>query len=739
MSAEDYAVFQFTAPYDEFYRIFTDLYNIDTGETLSDETSNDTVLYLYSDAGLTNEIAYNDDKNGTPFLQIQHQLNAGTTYYIKLLSHRVFERGIYTRLTVVRDEMPTPTVITLDESKYVDLPAGDYAVLQFTAAQDGFYKIFTSEYSDNYKNPNDTVLYLYSDAELTNLIAYESGDYDHMVFSQIQYQLNAGTTYYIKLFPWYKGEEGRLHARLTVVLDATPTPTPAPTPIEIRLNESKYVDLPAGDYAVFEFSVSDGSYRIFTGPYDDNGSSNDTVLYLYSDAALTHEIAYNDDSGGTFFSQVSMNLYSSTYYIKLTHYRSFEGVHARLTVVREGGLGLTSPPASTIPDTWTTSTTATTSAPTTSTTATTTAPATATTASTTTTSTPINVINLNESKYVDLPAGQYAVYQFTAPQDGFYRIFTDKYSSNDESSNDTVLYLYSDAELRNEIAYNDDVSGTRFSQIQHQLAAGTTYYIKLKHYSSSTGVHARLSVTASAAATPTPAPTPIPIDVIGLDQPKDVDWSAGQSKIYQFTTDQNAGDYRIFTGPYNGNGPSNDTVLYLYADAALTALIVSNDDYGGTRFSHIQPRLAANTTYYIKVKNYSSLTRLHARLTVTAQAAPTPSPTPTPLPFGNLTEDKSQDIDLPAGQFAVYVFNPQTTGRYKIFTAAQSDGVDSDTVLYLYSNAALTNQIAFNDDYGGKRFSEIQYNMRDDTTYYIKVKHYSTTGSVHATLNATQS
>jgi hypothetical protein len=356
-------------------------------------------------------------------------------------------------------------------------------------------------------------------------------------------------------------------------------------------------------------------------------------------------------------------------------------------------------------------------------------------------------IKLNTPADVDLPAGRYATYAFTAPTSGVYRIFTEAYGGGSTPINDTVLYLYANFTppdmLANQIGYNDDYNSTRFSQINYAMTTGTTYYIKLKHYNSSESLHVRLTVSPpSGAPSPTPAPSPIPSSVptLKLDEPIDVNLPRGQAAVYAFTVEQ-AGNYRIFTGAYQGGGLLNDTVLYLYSNSTLASQLAFNDDYGGTRFSEIRYNILSAGTYFIKLKNYSSIVDLRTRLTATPLVIITPSPTPTPLPPESLTAGKPQDIDLPAGQFAVYAFTSETAGRYKISTEAYGGGAEplNDTVLYLYLNSDLTNQVAFNDDYGGTRFSEIQYNMTANRTYYIKLKHYSTSVGLRARLSAAQS
>lgn len=62
-----------------------------------------------------------------------------------------------------------------------------------------------------------------------------------------------------------------------------------------------------------------------------------------------------------------------------------------------------------------------------------------------------------------------------------YEIYTGPYAGTG-SSNDTYLELYSDSELTNRIAFNDDGGESYFSSITANLSKDSTYYIKLRPY-----------------------------------------------------------------------------------------------------------------------------------------------------------------------------------------------------------------------------------------------------------------
>jgi hypothetical protein len=220
-------------------------------------------------------------------------------------------------------------------------------------------------------------------------------------------------------------------------------------------------------------------------------------------------------------------------------------------------------------------------------------------------------LSLNSPIDVSLASGQYQAFSFTPSTSGNYKIFTGQYGGYG-GSNDTVLEIYSNPNLTSTslIASNDDSNGNTFSEISPYVYAGTTYYVKLRHYDTSAGsVYARLMVT---------LPN-LPVDTIYENAPVAVDIQVGQNqfKAYKFTPTTTAG-YIINTSSYGGNGVSSDTYLYLYSDPQMTNLLTANDDWIATYFSQINYELQAGVTYYIKFAGYNN-NSASARLSVTKE------------------------------------------------------------------------------------------------------------------------
>lgn len=215
---------------------------------------------------------------------------------------------------------------------------------------------------------------------------------------------------------------------------------------------------------------------------------------------------------------------------------------------------------------------------------------------------PVSSTNIYLNTPIDISSGNSRVYKFTPSATGTYIIETSKYAGTGENF-DTVLELYADASLIETITSDDDGGDSLFSRLEVNLEAGVSYYIKVRAYSSSKDLYARITIKDS-------------IPEIMLNTPKDVDLAVGEYIVYAFTPSTTT-SYEIYTGPYAGTGSSNDTYLELYSDSELTNRIAFNDDGGGSYFSSITANLSKDSTYYIKLRPYSSTTgKVHARLQV---------------------------------------------------------------------------------------------------------------------------
>ena len=319
----------------------------------------------------------------------------------------------------------------------------------------------------------------------------------------------------------------------------------------LTLGASYDISFPQGYIAIFDFTaVQAGEYKFYTGPYGGNGALNDTVLYLYADPGLTQLIALNDDANGSSFSELKVSLpASATVYLVLAGY-NYGAVNARL--------------------------------------------------SSSFTTQPVNLVsNLD----VNLPAGSTQLAKFTPTVYGTYTFTTTNYAGNPSNGpNDTVLFLYSDANLANLIAYNDDYSGT-FSQITINLIPGRSYYLKLQGFNGG-AVYSRLSAAQSSTAF-----TPL-----SQGAALQVSRSTAVPEFIQFTPTV-SGTYQFKTSPYGGTGPTNDTLLEIYSSPALTTPLQVNDNANGTLFSQFNQALTGGTSYYLVLRE-AQAGATYANLTV---------------------------------------------------------------------------------------------------------------------------
>ncbi|RIE03555.1 S8 family peptidase [Cohnella faecalis] len=434
--------------------------------------------------------------------------------------------------------------------------------------------------------------------------------------------LAANTTYTVGVAA-VNGSGSSLFSTSSVATKAVSMPN-------LTLNSSVDVDLASGAYQAYAFTPSStGTYKIFTGPYGGVGTSNDTVLELYSNSSLTSSITSNDDSNGTTFSEINWNLTGgTTYYVKLRGYGS-TAVHARLSAV-------VAPPA------------------------------------------PITM-SLNVGYDVDSASGTYKVYKFTPSSSGQYKLFTGYFGGTSSGgSNDTLLYVYSDANLTNQLAYNDDSNGSTFSQIVMSMSAGVSYYVKIAGYGSG-AVHARLTANAVTAA----------YAILAGNTPTDVDLAAGVSQTYQFTPTV-SGPYLLTTGPYGGAATgANDTTLTLYSDAALASQIAFDDDSNGSGFSRLSATLSAGVTYYLKLAPYSSSIAVHARLLAVNDHG-NDFGSAYPISLGSST---TASINY-AGDVDFFRFQPASNGVYSIDTTG-----GTDTVVEVYDQKQIL--LGYSDDYLG--------------------------------------
>ncbi|MFB5269430.1 S8 family serine peptidase [Paenibacillus enshidis] len=163
----------------------------------SSSNRNDTTLTVYSNTAMNKKVpgGFNDDNETSEFSTVELQLTGGTPYYIKVGSYGVLKARL---------------MITQQEASFAELRNREAAEVVTEASQQGYYA-FTPETTGKYRfytfgnrgRIQDTMLELYSDDSMTKLMASNddvqgNAPYGEL-YSKIEYTLNEGRTYYLKI------------------------------------------------------------------------------------------------------------------------------------------------------------------------------------------------------------------------------------------------------------------------------------------------------------------------------------------------------------------------------------------------------------------------------------------------------------------------------------------------------------------------------------------------------------
>ncbi|QQZ30649.1 CHAP domain-containing protein [Thiothrix subterranea] len=302
-------------------------------------------------------------------------------------------------------------------------------------------------------------------------------------------------------------------------------------------------------------------------------------------------------------------------------------------------------------------------------------------------------------------------------------------------STDTYGTLYSG----NSLASNDDANGSTNFRIQYNIPAAGTYYVAVRHYSSSqTGSYSlRVDFVGDSIVQP---PVVQPPSGSGDDHGN----NTGSASSISLNSSANGviesgGDIDYFRVTTSGAGTltayttgSTDTYGTLYSGNSLA----SNDDANGSTNFRIQYNIPAAGTYYVAVRHYSSSQTGSYSLRVDfvgdsiVQPPVVQPPSGSGDDHGNNTGSASS-ISLNSSANGVIesggdidYFRVTTSGAGTL--TAYTTG-STDTYGTLYSG----NSLASNDDANGSTNFRIQYNIPAAGTYYVAVRHYSSsqTGS----------
>lgn len=177
------------------YNFSTTFYN---GRPSSRE--NDTQLSIYTNANLSTIVpnGYNDDTSSSVFSEAVVSLTQGVPYFIKVGTFD--DSKVFARLMVAKKEQ-IPVKILNKEPVDISKSAGEYALFQFTPELSGVYRMFTSSSPQDVANKVDTEITLFNDISMNNKLAFNDdveGESPYgSLYSKMEYNLSAGTTYYI--------------------------------------------------------------------------------------------------------------------------------------------------------------------------------------------------------------------------------------------------------------------------------------------------------------------------------------------------------------------------------------------------------------------------------------------------------------------------------------------------------------------------------------------------------------
>lgn len=193
------------------------------------------------------------------------------------------------------------------------------------------------------------------------------------------------------------------------------------------------------------------------------------------------------------------------------------------------------------------------------------------------------ITQVGESGTISAESGEYGVYVFTLKASGNYYVYTSPYGETG-ISNDTYIEVYTDKEMTELVASNDDYDGTRFSKVNIAMTDDKEYYIKVRHYKNGR-LFAKLNISKDA-----------PVQPLTIGQAQDIITTDGEFALFGFTPDKN-GSYVFDVKDYPGSTNEYDTYIKLYDNISMTKQID-----GGEK--KILVTLTANRTYYLQFSGY---------------------------------------------------------------------------------------------------------------------------------------
>lgn len=666
----------------------------------------DTVLALFGNNGSV-LLAQNDDYGGTLASRITWTATANGPFHVRVTNFggRGGSDTGYNLTVSSTSPSTSPDAYEPDDSLNAAKPitvggsaqrhnfhvAGDQDWVRFSATTGTAYVIETS----NLGPASDTVLELYNGSGTR--LAYND-DYGGTLASRISWIAPSSGTFFVKVRHYNSRAYGAataydLRVSTTAITGDSYEPDntqSAARPIAVNGAAQTHTFHIPGDQDWVYFDATAGTaYLIETFNL---AAGNDTVLELYNSSGTL--LAYNDDYNGLASRIGYTSPAAQRLYVKVRHYSSGAGgSHLRYD------LRVTAT-ASAAPDDYEPDNTA----------------------ADARLITPGTLDNPHTTRRNFHIAGDQDWVRFTAVAGGFYRLET----ANLEDRADTVISLFN-ASL-SLLAEDDDGGEGLASRLNWYAPADGTYYLRVRHYSSGIG-GAQTGYTLRIGGYYTPA-TPDEYEpdntlsaarlivVGGPAQRRNFHVIGDQDWVYFDAS--NSVEYTITTSDL---GTRADTVLELYNSSGT--LLTSNDDYIGLA-SRIVWRATQNERLYVKVRQFNTSVfgaNTDYRLSVASSEADMYEPDDTISIARPITVNGSAQrhtFHRPGDQDWLY-FAATAGVTYRIETLNLASC--SDTVLELYNSGGTL--LAYNDDGGGGWASRIDWMAPSSDTFYVRVRHYS--------------
>ena len=326
----------------------------------------------------------------------------------------------------------------------------------------------------------------------------------------------------------------------------------------------------------------------------------------------------------------------------------------------------------------------------------------------------------------DGSAGPDVVYFWTAPASQVFNIDTLGSDYN------TVLYVLDDCG-GNELACNDQASGTDQSSVALSATEGTTYAIVVDGWDGATGNH-RVNISASLAACTDVALGNATGDPVATGD------NAGAGDDFTLTpcTESSGDDVELAwiaptTGHYRFHtiGSTFDTVLGLY-DGCGGAQLSCDDQGGGGGLSSLVMPVTAGVPYVVVVDGWNDASGTFA-LAIEPQLsscndADLGAAVGLGIGSGNnlgANDDTQPGCTATTGQDVAFQWTAPSTDNFRIDTF----GSDFDTVLYVREDCGGA-ELVCNNQAGGGDQSQVTLAATAGTTYSIVVDGFGETGNI---------